>query len=133
VPGVDEERVVGPGELADGLVGPFGDDVGDVAVAIGLRLPVVVEREVEVVVHPGAQRIPAVPAGRPDVLGGVAVEELADEAGPVAALLEPRADLLGRVEGLEATERTCVVLHAVVLGVLAGDELGPGRAAQWMG
>ena len=133
VPGVDQERVVVAGELADRVVGPLGDDVGDVVVAEGLRLAVVVEGEVEVVVDPRSERVPAVPARRAYVAGGVAVEELADEAGLVAALLEPRADLVGRVEGLEATEGAGVVLHAVVLGVLAGHQLGAGGAAQGMG
>ena len=133
VPRVDEERVVVRGELAHRVVGALGDHVGDVAVAVGLGVAVVVEGEVEVVVDPGAERVPVVPARRAHVLVGVAVEELADEAGLVAALLEPRADLLGRVEGLEAAERAGVVLHAVVLGVLTGDQLGARRAAQGVG
>ena len=131
VPGVEEERLVPTGEATDRVVGPLGDDVGDVAVLEDRGALVVVgEREVEVVVDAGHQGVPVGPAGRARVRGGVAVEELADEAGLVARPAEPRADLVGGVEGLEATEGAGVVLDAVVLGVLTGDELGPRGAAE---
>ena len=133
VPGVQDERVARRGEVADRTVGVVLDDRRDVAVGVAARLPVAGHGEVDVVVDAAGQRVPARPAGGALVAGAVAVEELADEPGEVARVAEPRARLLGGVEGLEAAVDAAVVLHAVVLGVLARRELGARGAAQRVG
>jgi hypothetical protein len=130
VPGVDDERVPAAGEVADGAVGVVLDDRGDVAAGVAARVAVAGHREVDVVVHPARQRIPPGPTGGAYVAGSVAVEELADEGRLVAAVAEPGARVVGGVERREAAVLAPVVLHAVVLRVLAGGELGARRAAQ---
>jgi len=130
VPGVDHERVAGRGEVADVVVGALLDHRGDVAVGVALRVTVPGHGEVDVVVDAAGEGVPAGPARGSYVAGPVAVEELADEARAVAGVAEPRARLVGRVEGLEPAVDAAVVLDAVVLGVLAGGQLGARRAAQ---
>ena len=130
VPRVDDERVAAAGEVAHRLVGVVLDHRGDVAVGVAAGVAVAGHREVDVVVDAPGERVPTRPAGGAHVAGAVAVEELADEAGAVAAAAEPGARLLGRVERLEPAVHAPVVLDAVVLGVLAGGELCARRAAQ---
>ena len=103
------------------------------AVAVAGELAVVVERCSR---RPSGRRerpraTPTSPAdGR---LVRVVVQVLADQRGVVAGALEPHREVVVGVQRLEAREaavRRLVAPHAVVVGVLAGQERGPRRAAE---
>ncbi len=132
VGGPDEERPVAGRPALDQVDGLVAHHVGDVAV-VGARAPVVVEARAVVAVGVGDRRAPVVPAAHPARARGVGVQRLADEPGAVAGVVQPgREVLLGVVagEGLVAAVGPAVVAHAVVLGVLPGEDLRARRAAQ---
>ncbi len=135
VGGPDEERPVAGRPALDQVDGLVAHHVGDVAV-VGARAPVVVEARAVVAVGVGDRRAPVVPAAHPARARGVGVQRLADEPGAVAGVVQPgREVLLGVVagEGLVAAVGPAVVAHAVVLGVLPGEDLRARRAAQRVG
>ena len=63
-------------------------------------------------------------------LGAVAVQPLADQGGPVAGLLQPGGEGVAPVLHPVPPVGVEVAGDAVVVGVLAGDEGRPGRAAE---
>ena len=109
-----------------------------VAVAVIADGAVLVDGPVEVVVGGEVdQAVPVVPAGRHQlrVAPAVLVQVLADERGLIAGVLEPdRQRVVLALEAVEAaTGGEEVPLHPVVVRVLAGQERGPGGAADRVG
>ena len=123
---------------------------GGVAAGEGLDLAVHVLRQVEVRVRAAVEQAPGGPrmvgAGQPlgpsrrfveqrrlaggaDRLFAVPVEVLADQRRLVTRFLEHGRDRALVAEGREPV-RLLVAVDVVVVGVLAGEEAGPRRAAQ---
>ena len=142
-PGV--RRGVGePQEERRRFRGPAADEVDrlsgqHILLEVGLVVTVLSERPVVVegvVVDPlliGSGRVPFRPAGRHRGIVLVVVQILADQRRVVAGVLQPDGEVVVTVEGLEALEaavRARVAPHAVVVGVLAGEEGRARRAAE---
>ena len=117
----------GFGELVDGELVQDRRQVVLLLVAVALRLAVQPQRVVVIGVLL-ERRVELVPARRDRLraLGlAVAVHVLADVDRPVARCLQP-----GRQRRRRVDEQAVVVFeHAVVVGVLTGEEGGPRRAA----
>ena len=155
VVGPEEEGSVVSGVVRDDLAAQVAEHVGLVATRLEVELAVVVERGVEEAVRaavlvgevrPRAAVDGAAPVrpARRDVrrrgrraavrrrLGAVPVEVLAEEDGVVADLLQPDRKSVGVLEHLEAPWLR-VRPHLVVVGVEAGEERRPRRAAERVG
>ena len=131
----DEERLAVPGPPLHQRARLVAHVVGDVGVPVLGDVPVVVLVEVHVVGPSPHGRVPE----RPALLGrsagsAEAVEVLADQGRVVARVLQPPTDGVPRgTELRETAVHAGVRVHPAVLGVLAGDDLGAGRAAQRVG
>ena len=114
------------------VVGAVEDRVA--ADAVRPEQPVLVQRVAPEAVGRGVDRaVPLVPARRH--VGGrrvapVAVQELADVERAIPGALEPEREVVARVELAVAADGRPVAEHAVVVGVLAGEEGGARRAAE---
>lgn len=129
-----EERPVGRAELADQLPRLLGDDVRVVVLVAELhQLTVGVLQEGVVVGQDADDRTPTVPPGLDAVVLVVAVHVLADEPGGVAGGLQPDRQRRGRVEALMTAPGRRVRADAVVVRVLASEDLRPRRATVRVG